>query len=83
MNKWLLILMLSIIFPFIAFCQQDTVKANSVYHQQDIKDWLAQKGWIKEKPAKDKFLLIIPIIASNPAAANSFASKGVWPVSNS
>jgi len=64
--------MLSIIFPFIAFCQQDTVKANSVYHQQDIKDWLAQKGWIKEKPAKDKFLLIIPIIASNPAAGFVF-----------
>jgi outer membrane protein assembly factor BamA len=42
--------------------------------QQDIYDWLLQKKWIKKKPEKKGFLLVIPIIASNPTAGIIFGA---------
>lgn len=44
------------------------------FHQQDIKDWFVQKGWMKKKPEKKNFLLIIPVVASNPTAGFIFGA---------
>lgn len=41
---------------------------DSSFHQLDIKDWLVAKGWMKKAPEKNKFFLIIPVVASNPTA---------------
>ncbi len=40
--------------------------------QQDIKDWLVEKGIIKKQPEKSGFMLIVPVIASNPSAGFVF-----------
>ncbi len=41
--------------------------------QEDIKDWLVQKGIVKKKKQeKNDFLMILPMIASNPSAGFIF-----------
>ena len=54
--------------------QDDSINNKKVFVQQDIKDWLVQKKWVKKKPEKNNFLLFIPIIASNPSAGLIFGT---------
>lgn len=61
----------------VHFFYNDTSKqpfpSRPAFEQQDIKDWLREKGWVKRKPPqKNSFLLIIPVIASNPSAGFIF-----------
>ncbi len=51
---------------------QDRVEVRGGTGQQDIKDWLTAKGIIKQQPEKNAFLLIVPVIASNPTAGIIF-----------
>ncbi|GAO44714.1 BamA/TamA family outer membrane protein [Flavihumibacter petaseus] len=59
---------------------QDTLKTagtitdTSTFEQQDIKDWFQHKGWTKPKPPKNTFILIIPVVASNPTAGFIFGA---------
>ncbi|HVY75272.1 MAG TPA: hypothetical protein VG890_10605 [Puia sp.] len=54
--------------PLTTFCQQDSTGKPGGFVQQDIKDWLVQHHWTKPKTEKNNFLLILPIVASNPTA---------------
>ena len=57
------------IFSFLlAHAQDSSLHAIPAFQQLDIKDWMVQKGWIKPRPEKNHFLLIIPIVATNPTA---------------
>lgn len=56
------------ISPRVGICQ------DSGYVQQDIYDWMLQKNIIKKKPEKKTFLLVIPIVASNPTAGIIFGA---------
>jgi len=71
MNKLIYSVIFFIPLPLIGICQHDTA-ASSQFVQKDVKDWLVQKKWIKPKPEKNNFLLVIPIIASNPTAGFIF-----------
>jgi outer membrane protein assembly factor BamA len=51
---------------------QDTLIIRKAGRQEDVKDWLEQKGIMKKKKEKDDFLLIVPMIASNPSAGFIF-----------
>jgi hypothetical protein len=66
-------LMVWILFPCAIFCQDSVAKKNS-FEQQDLKDWLIQKHWIKKKPEKNTFILIIPVIASSPTTGVIFGA---------
>ncbi|MFI5218089.1 MAG: BamA/TamA family outer membrane protein [Bacteroidia bacterium] len=44
----------------------------SSFQQQDIKDWMFEKGWIKNKSKKKNLLFIVPVIGSNPATGFFF-----------
>jgi hypothetical protein len=46
----------------------------SAFRQLDIKDWLVGKGWMKKKPEKNKFFLVIPVVAANPTAGFIFGA---------
>ncbi|HEX4850767.1 MAG TPA: BamA/TamA family outer membrane protein [Puia sp.] len=80
MTKTLLLILAIGLFPCFVFCQedsskhvnQDTTKSVKPFEQQDMKDWLIQKKWIKPKPPKNHFFLPVPIIASNPTAGFIF-----------
>jgi outer membrane protein assembly factor BamA len=74
MIKRPLLIFFGLLAPLFIFCQTDTLPNPKEFKQQDIKDWLAQKNWIKPKPEKNNFLLIIPIIASNPSAGFIFGA---------
>jgi hypothetical protein len=59
--------------PLLSFCQDSAIAPR--FEQQDIKDWFLQKGWIKKKkPEKNSFLLLLPVIASNPTAGLIFGA---------
>src|SRR5258708_2615891 len=73
MYKYLL-LAIAVMLPGFIFCQDDTSKKNNQFVQQDIRDWLIQKKWIKKKPEKNTFILIIPVIASNPTTGFIFGA---------
>lgn len=60
------------LFAF-AVLSQDSVTSKP-FVQQDIKDYFIQKGWVKPKPPKQSFFLIIPVIASNPSAGFIFGA---------
>jgi len=66
--------LLVIIFLPEVILSQDTLQKKYYFEQQDIKDWMIQKGWIKKKPEKNTFILIIPVIASNPTAGFIFGA---------
>src|ERR1043166_3182265 len=66
--------LLVIIFLPEVILSQDTSQKKYYFEQQDIKDWMIQKGWIKKKPEKNTFILIIPVIASNPTAGFIFGA---------
>jgi len=79
MNKSFFLLAFGLTVHIAVFCQGDTliIKADTLpakkeFVQQDIKDWLADRKIIKRKPPPKNFLLIIPIIASNPTAGFIF-----------
>jgi len=56
-------------FLYITGLCQDSSLALQKPEQLDIKDWLIEKGILKKKnKEKSGFLLIIPVIASNPTA---------------
>ena len=61
----------------LVYCQ-DTTRAKSTFQQEDIKDWLVQKKVLKKKPPKENFLLIIPVIASNPTAGFMFGAGATY-----
>jgi outer membrane protein assembly factor BamA len=65
--KYLVAILAMIQFNLTAFSQSDSSKIKK-FEQQDIKDWMVRQGWIKKKPEKTSFLLLIPVIASNPSA---------------
>jgi hypothetical protein len=81
-------IVLSIFFSlsfYVVFAQEDSVnhkneiqQSDSMNHkigfrQEDISDWLLEKKITKKKKApKQSYLLIIPFIASNPAAGVIF-----------
>lgn len=67
MKRFLLLIIYGVIFPPVGF-SQDGTSVKKGYQQEDIKDWLFQVGWVKKKPEKKNFLLIIPVVASNPTA---------------
>ncbi|HTQ64544.1 MAG TPA: BamA/TamA family outer membrane protein [Puia sp.] len=69
-----LFIFLGLFAPLIIFSQTDTLQNPKQFTQMDIKDWLAQKNWIKPRAEKNNFLLIIPIIASNPSAGFIFGA---------
>jgi outer membrane protein assembly factor BamA len=53
--------------------QPDSMNHKIGFRQEDISDWLLQKRITKKKKApKQSYLLIIPFIASNPAAGVIF-----------
>ena len=65
---WLIIVFLSGIYlPMTVVCQ-DSVEVRTASGQQDLKDWLAEKGIIEKRPEKSGFILIVPVIASNPTS---------------
>jgi len=72
MCKYLLIIA-TVLSPELIFCQDSSQKKNR-FVQEDLKDWLIHKGWIKKKPEKNTFILIIPVIASNPTAGFIFGA---------
>src|SRR6185436_1827340 len=57
-----------ILWPAASICQDNTEKQPAVFQQMDIYDWMIGKKWIKKRPQKKSFLLVIPIVASNPTA---------------
>ena len=57
-----------------AFQGEEIRDSAGVFHQEDIKDWLIQKKVLKNKPPKKNFLLIIPVVASNPTAGFMFGA---------
>jgi outer membrane protein assembly factor BamA len=64
-----ILLCAAVFFSFLLTHAQDSSSHElSAFKQLDIKDWLAQKRWIKPRPPKDHFLLIVPIVATNPTA---------------
>lgn len=67
MYKIIFSIFLSLSFS-IVFAQGDSLNHKSEFQQEDIGDWLVQKKIKKKKPPKQSYLLIIPFIASNPAA---------------
>jgi hypothetical protein len=67
---WLLPFILSF---GISFGQADSIPPVKTFEQQDIKDWFLHIGLTKKKkPEKTSFLLVIPVIASNPTAGLLF-----------
>ena len=58
------------LLPRAGNCQDSLQKQD--YVQQDVYDWMLQHKWVKKKPEKKGFLLVIPIIASNPTAGIIF-----------
>ena len=53
----------------------DSTKAKpDTFRQQDFRDWMVYKGWAKPKAEKNSFLLIIPVIASNPSTGFVFGA---------
>ena len=51
---------------------QDSMTIRTGFGQQDIKDWLVEKKIMEPRPEKEGFLLLVPIIASNPTAGVLF-----------
>jgi outer membrane protein assembly factor BamA len=72
-KRLLISLLTTTLFSWSAFCQ-DTATRPRNFEQQDIRDWLIQKKILKDKPPKKNFLLIIPVIASNPSAGLIFGA---------
>lgn len=60
-------------FLLTVFCQDSTRPVKN-YQQEDIKDWLVQVKLMKKKPEKNSFLLVIPVVASNPSAGFIFGA---------
>jgi len=60
--------------PLTGICQDSSGKQKQEFVQQDVYDWLLQKNWLKKKPEKKGFMLVIPIIASNPTAGIIFGA---------
>ena len=68
-----LFVLIGFCLPFLGICQDTAVSKGFV--QEDIKDWVRQKGWVKrKKPEKNSFLLLLPVIASNPSAGFIFGA---------
>jgi len=65
---------IAIQFVLCAFAQNDSLPGKKIFVQQDIKDWMVQKNWVKKKKEKNNFLLFIPVIASNPSAGFIFGT---------
>jgi outer membrane protein assembly factor BamA len=57
---------------FPANGQEDSLRHKKTFQQEDIKYWFTRIGIRKEKPEKNNFLLIIPVVASNPTAGFIF-----------
>ena len=74
MNKQFRLSLAALILPIFVLCQPQIDSTKSGFRQQDIKDWMIGRGWIKPKAPKDNFLLLIPILASNPAAGVIFGA---------
>jgi len=77
-NKHRPLSLLALVLGFSVLCTQQIFAQDSTratadsFHQQDLKDWLVQKKILKPKPPKNSFLLIVPVIASNPSAGFIF-----------
>jgi outer membrane protein assembly factor BamA len=69
-----LLVLLAGMLPQRGFCQDSLVKQQPGFEQQDVYDWMLQKKWVQQKPENKNFLLVIPIIASNPAAGIIFGA---------
>jgi outer membrane protein assembly factor BamA len=78
-NRGLFILLLlffvaGLLLPHAGICQDSSLARKGNFVQQDAYDWLIQKNWLKKRPQKKSFLLIIPVIASNPTAGIIFGA---------
>lgn len=69
-----ILVLIGFCLPFLGFGQDTAIRKGFV--QEDIKDWLRQKGWAKRKkpPEKNSFLLLLPVVASNPSAGFIFGA---------
>ncbi|MFI5152191.1 MAG: BamA/TamA family outer membrane protein [Chitinophagales bacterium] len=68
MTKLKLLCITGIFSSILVHAQDTSFHEKPEFHQLDLKDWLVQKGWIKPRPQKNHFLLIMPIVATNPTA---------------
>lgn len=48
--------------------QDSAQKQGRPFEQMDVYDWLVQKKVLKKRPVRKSFLLVVPVIASNPTA---------------
>jgi hypothetical protein len=55
-------------FPPALRDQNFKISQEKPFEQKDIYDWLVQKKVLKKRPVRKRFLLIVPVIASNPTA---------------
>lgn len=62
-----LVFSLSMMIPGISHSQDSS-------HQMDLQDWLVQKKILKKKSEQNSFLIIIPVLASNPTAGFIFGA---------
>ena len=72
-RRFIILLLCSWPLASMVYCQ-DTTGGKPRFEQQDIKDWLVQRKILKSKPPKKNFLLLIPVIASNPTAGFMFGA---------
>jgi len=80
-NRRFIILLLCSFPASMVYCQEGGIRVEEIrdttggqrgFHQEDIKDWLIQRKVLRDKPPKKNFLLIIPVVASNPTAGFMF-----------
>jgi hypothetical protein len=64
----LIIFLAAILLSGDVWGQDSAIKQGRPFEQMDLYDWLVQKKVLKKRPVRKSFLLIIPVIASNPTA---------------
>jgi hypothetical protein len=69
---WLLFFV-ACFFSIHTKAQNDSTNQSS-FQQQDIKDWMFHKGWIKNKSKKKNLLFIVPVVGSNPSTGFFFGA---------
>jgi outer membrane protein assembly factor BamA len=75
-NRWHLLVLFAagMLLPQLSSCQDTLMKQQARFEQQDVYDWMLMKKWVQQKPEKKNFLLVIPVIASNPTAGIIFGA---------